>query len=150
MAQLVSIPTDAPTEIREWLAKSGILTTVVDDMTSREIEGKAYSLTINVTYTEVGSADTGDEIVSEGTYEVSYKTARAFIDLANDADLAAFVIEMRPYLKLNSADPEVVRKWARTAHPELNINERGRIPSEVMALYRREVVQKANAADSRS
>lgn len=116
-------------------------TIIVDDLTDAEIDDEPVVIDITLKITPPGNDVEALEFASE--WETGDNTAESLRALVEFADLATFVSRMRTVIKL-TADPDTVRKWAREKHPELNIQTRGRVPAEVMALYRREVVQKLN------
>ena len=119
---------------------------ITDDLTDQEIDGVSTRVRLVLDY-----LDDKDEIVREEAsipLDVSANSVESLKALVLSNDAVTFITRMRPLLTVNgNSDNEVVRKWAREAHPELGIKERGRIPAEVTALYRREVTARINAED---
>jgi hypothetical protein len=123
---------------------------VVDDLTGNEIEGNSVAIRITVQEISldalgVATVIPGTEVASE--WELTDYTAGAVQDFVGTGDLPDFIVRMRPMVKLASAETEIIRKWAKEKHPEMKVEARGRIPAEVQALYRREVVQRTEAGD---
>lgn len=124
---------------------------VVDDLTDTEIEGESTLLMITVQpMTVISAKGKPDEFQPDGdaissTWELSKYTADSLTDFVSMSDLADFVVRMRPLVKLAAGDSEVIRKWVKDAHPEIKVGDKGRIPAEIQALYRREVIQRSDA-----
>lgn len=126
-------------------------TITVDDLTRGEIESRIWNVTITMTVEPAdGGAVAEDEDINlpadgkaEVTWELSERTADAVIGLIAESDLAQFVIAMKPLVKVTALDASVVRKWFRETYPKEVIKDHGRIPAEIAARYRREVVSKA-------
>lgn len=130
-------------------------TITVDDLTRGEIESRIWNVDITLTARPAdGKPVTDDDEINlpEGgtssvTWELSERTADAVIGLIAESNLADFVIAMRPMVKVTALDAEAVRKWARDHKPPIEIKSHGRIPAEIAAQYRREVVSKANGTN---
>lgn len=121
-------------------------TIVVDDLTDQEIDGvSSYVVTGTVSINVAGSEDIKTYDVS---WEVAGNTAESFRDLFEHNDLATFIGRLRPLVKVNTVDSDVVRKWVKANHPEIQVAERGRLGAEIMALYRREGIAKSDAPDT--
>lgn len=128
----------------------GKRTIFVDDLTGQEIisgDG-TYTVSITLSISPQGVKDATGEVY-KADWDTSHNTQSALIDLISEADLATFIVRMRPLVTVKDViDSDVIRKWVRDVHPELKIKERGRVPADIKALYNREVVQRVNAADS--
>jgi hypothetical protein len=120
-----------------------------DDWTGADIDGELSSVVITVTI--VPPADQPDAKAEEisGEFELAGFTVESVRTLVGKGDLAGFILRMRPLVKLATPDSEVVRKWLKANHPEIEIADRGRIPAEGMSAYRNEVVLKTQAGDAK-
>ena len=122
-------------------------TILADDLTDTEIDGTGVSASVALTLIRHGE----DPIEVKVDWDLSNYTAEALYALVSSADLAGFVSDMRPLVKTagtEQTDSEIIRKWYREAHPEGKIGDKGRIPAEIRAMYRREIVGKTEAGDS--
>lgn len=113
-----------------------------DSLTLKEIDGALYRTDVTVSFTPLdndGEPVKGSEPKTiTAVWDSGENMVDAMTDLVEGSDLAAFIIRTRSLVSL-AADPEVVRKWAQSTHPELKVPDRGRLPADVYALYRREV-----------
>lgn len=128
----------------------GKRTIFVDDLTGQEIESgdATYTVSITLSITPQGVKDATGEVYKVD-WDTTHNTQSALIDLISEADLATFVVRMRPHVTVKDViDSDVIRKWVKDTHPEIKVKERGRVPAEIKALYHREVVQRVNAGDS--
>lgn len=117
-------------------------TIIVDDLTDAEIDaGEEQSIKLVLT---VGKPD--DNVVTTAEWEVSKFTVGCLESLLT-GDLADFIVQMRPLVKV-TVSTETIREWVKKTHPEITVNDRGRLPAEIPALYRREVIQKLNPVPS--
>lgn len=120
---------------------------IVDDLTDAEIDQDAVRFTAKISLALIASnaEDQPEEFTAE--WDLAQLTADAFRTLVDGSDLATFITRLRPLVKINAPDSDVVRKWIQTNHPELKLKDRGRIPADMMALYRRESQAKSQAED---
>jgi hypothetical protein len=117
-----------------------------DDLTGAEIDDPRFMVAIDMVITPVGSKPHAPIKV---TWDLSLNTTEAITNLIEHSDIADFILRMRPLVKLATPDYSVIRKWAKEAHPEITIGEKGRVPADVLALYRREVVTRVSAPDAK-
>lgn len=132
----------------------GTRTIKYDDLTGREIEGFAVTANVVLSITLPAIPANGDqaeipesviEFKAEG-WDLSKASGEALQALIGSADLAAFMLQMRPMISLATPDSTIIREWLKTNHPELKLGDHGRIPADAMAIYRKEVVQPLAAA----
>jgi hypothetical protein len=123
-------------------------TIIADDLTDVEIDAKdGVSATVSATFVPAE----GEPIELEVSWDLTNYTAQSLIALIESSDLAGFISDMRPLVKLagtENSDSEIIRRWVKEAHPEIKVGEKGRIPAEVRALYRREVSARTDAGDT--
>lgn len=128
-----------------------------DSLTSREIDGQLFTAKMSVEFQAVDDQGNAEKDAKPTAYaaewDVAENTAQAIQALIENDDLVTFILRLRNMVSL-AADPEIVRKWAleqtnadgSKRYPALK--ERGRVPADITAAYRREVTTKTNAADS--
>lgn len=124
-----------------------------DDITGKEVEGGLFRADMTLSITAL--TDEGEPMMDEdgkpqvftAEWEVSGNTSAALQSLVADSDVVSLILRLRPLVSLATADSSVIRAWAKAAHPELTVPDRGRVPAEITALYRREVVAKVNTSD---
>lgn len=110
---------------------------VVDDFTDKAIEGTGVTLTVSLTLNVNGQ----DETWTSSDNDVAENTALAFKALVENNDVATFIGRLNKLVSAISADDtDRIRKWAKEAHPEFNVGDKGRLGAEVIAAYRREVI----------
>lgn len=126
----------------------GTRTITTDDFTSAEIEGPVCSLTLTASFTRPNEDGEMETIEVSGKYDVTELIGNTMVLLVDTADLATVIARTRGMVKVTALDPDVIRKWAANHEPKIELNARGRIPAEVQAQYRREVIEKATAGDS--
>lgn len=117
-----------------------------DDLTGREIEDGHFDAILSLGICKHGGSMPTPVTV---TWDLGMHTAESLENFVKNSDLADFIVRMRPMVKIATPDLDVIRKWVKSAHPEIMVGDRGRMPAEVMALYRREVVNPVSAADAR-
>lgn len=123
-----------------------------DDFTNAEIMSTVFSLKLTLELT--GKDDETGELVtltaSPDEFDVTQTLGEAFYALVANADLASFIGRTRGMVKVTSAetDSATIRKWAKNHTPPITVNERGQIPADVLAQYKREIADRAAAADS--
>ncbi len=122
---------------------------IADDLTDVEIDGDAVTASVTLSILRKGA----DPISLAVDWDLSNYSAESFYALIETGDLAGFIADMRPMIKMagtdNATDSEVIRKWFREAHPDEKIGDKGRIPAEIRARYRREVTTRTEAGDSK-
>lgn len=107
----------------------GRRTIITDDLTDAEVLGASHEITLTLAMTD----SKGETHELADKFEISEFTLGALKDLI-DGDLPGFIVKMRPFVKAQTSDSAVVRKWARDN--SVSVPEHGRIPADVMAKYR--------------
>lgn len=120
-----------------------------DDWTGADIDGELANVVITVQVIPPASETDAKAEEFSGEFELAGFTVESVRTLVDKRDLAGFILRMRPLVKLATPDSEVVRKWLKANHPEVEIADRGRVPAEGMALYRNEVILKTQSGDAK-
>lgn len=124
-----------------------------DDLTDTEITGDVYGVTVKLSVVKLdaqGNPEDGQTPTDyDAEWELSTNSTAAVTALVENADLVDFMLRLRNAVSLAVADSATIRAWAMKEHPEFKVPERGRIPVEVTAAYRREVIAKMDAPDAK-
>lgn len=123
-----------------------------DSLTDKEIDGQLYNVKVTLQLAPADNDGKFDETQVDtfmAEWDLGGNSAEAVKSLVAHADLVDFMLRLRNQVSLATADSSVIRAWAKSAHPEFKVPERGRIPAEVTAAYRREVVAKVAASDAK-
>lgn len=113
-----------------------------DDLTDREITADAATFHVWLTLEISEATDDAAKVeFKTDRLDVSALTAESLQILVEKHDLAGMIAALRPVVsgKVN-ADSEKIRAWVKDKHPEITVKERGALPVEAMAAYRREVL----------